>query len=129
MNCAQVRQYLADKRVRLTKLIPDYLTKHVKAVVEDLTKKFTDIHAKLRKRPNNIEELAKLKEYIGTVPKLVRELQAKFGDVSDQYSALEDMESPLSNEDFKAQWTTFAWPQKVERAVCCTDRIWIGWNH
>lgn len=123
MNCTQARQYLVDKRTRLTKLIPDFLNKHVKAVVEDLTKKFTDIHAKLRRRPNNIEDLAKQREYIGTVPKLVRELQAKFSDVSDQYTALEDMESPLSNEDFKAQWTTFAWPQKIERAVC-EMRLW-----
>jgi hypothetical protein len=117
--------------------VPEVLIKHVRTQMETVVKGFGEINTNLRKRPNNIEEVAKMREFNNTIPKAIVGLHLQTeeltvrrpallvsGSVSNHrwgvqplFDLLEEMGSGLSNEDFRMRWAAFGSAQGVERSV------------
>jgi dynein heavy chain len=71
-------------------------------------------------RPNGIEELTDLREYIKTVPDSLFALQAKMDRALADWELLTDFNCGLSDDDANVRWSMVAWPRKLQQQMAAT---------
>ena len=63
--------------------------------------------------PDNIEALVELKDYMETVPELVKDLQPDLDATTSNYGVIDACMFQLEGSDFTARWNAFAWPKEI----------------
>lgn len=78
---------------------------------------FEGIARKLYEKPNTIEDLTSLRDYINSIPELLEEQQELIETILSHYELIDEFFYNLSDDDFNTKWTTLAWPNKIGKIV------------
>ncbi|KAL7746739.1 hypothetical protein RI367_007902 [Sorochytrium milnesiophthora] len=122
VNCESLRGPL---RKDLSRAILDMLARRSSKKAQAISAAFQQVQAKLKERPLKAEELADMREFMKTIPELLKVQQVKIVEMMRDFEFLERYRYELANDDFKARWGAFAWPMQVERLVKQTEEAFV----
>ncbi|OAF70501.1 hypothetical protein A3Q56_01728, partial [Intoshia linei] len=114
VNTENTRQVLAKKRKSLATSILGVLARKLRNQSDQACNTFKKISQRLYEKPNSIEELDELREWMILVPDKIKEHQDQIDQSVSDYELIEDFCVNLSVDDFNARWTTIGWPNKLE---------------
>ncbi|XP_069062696.1 dynein axonemal heavy chain 1 [Pleurodeles waltl] len=113
VNIDGVKQNLSRKCKTLSNAILEFLAKKVSKEVEDISDEFRAISRKLYDRPNTIEELTELREWMKQVPEQLVTLQEQIAKVLVEYDITDEFLYSLSQDEFNTKWAAIGWPNKI----------------
>ncbi|KAM4722817.1 dynein axonemal heavy chain 1 [Rhinophrynus dorsalis] len=108
-----LKQNLSRKRKALSMALLEILARGVHKEVNDLSDQFRAISRKLYDKPNSIEELTDLREWMNGVPEQLKTLEVQIHKVIAEYDVIDEFFYSLSQDDFSAKWALVSWPQKI----------------
>ncbi|XP_075039903.1 dynein axonemal heavy chain 1 [Mixophyes fleayi] len=108
-----VKQNLSRKRKVLSNALLELFAKNVQGEVEEISEQFRVISRKLYEKPNSVEELTELREWIKGIPEQVKTLEEQIAKVTGDYEVMDEFFFSLSQENFNTKWAIMAWPHKV----------------
>ncbi|XP_045153350.1 dynein axonemal heavy chain 1 [Echinops telfairi] len=100
INVENVKQSLSKKRKALATSMLDILAKNLHTEVDAICEEFRSISRKMYGKPNSIEELAELREWMKGIPEQLVGLQERIVKVMDDYQVTDEFFYSLSMEDF-----------------------------
>eukprot|EP00912_Choanoflagellata_sp_UC4_P002384 UC4_evm1s1504 len=123
INCAGICHVLTEKCKAISEALLSILTDKLRSQAEEICSEFTKVSQKLYSKPNGIEELAEIKEYMNQIPDLSRELESKIKSSNADYELLDYFKINLTDEDFELRWSAFAWPKKIQELMDETNLV------
>ncbi|XP_032177365.1 dynein heavy chain 1, axonemal isoform X1 [Mustela erminea] len=113
INVDNVKQSLSKKRKALAASMLDILAKNLHKEVDSICEEFRSISRKIYEKPNSIEELAELREWMKGIPEKLVGLEERIVKVMDDYQVMDEFFYNLSTEDFNDKWAASNWPSKI----------------
>ncbi|VDM31966.1 unnamed protein product [Hydatigera taeniaeformis] len=117
VNVEPLRSRLMKKRFDMAKAMLDLLARQLRKQSDTSCDAFEEIARRLYEKPNTIEELTAMREYMDTIPDLLEEQKEVIDRVVAHYELIDEFCYNLSNDDFAAKWTTLTWPSKIRNLV------------
>ncbi|KAL5013927.1 hypothetical protein ScPMuIL_008197 [Solemya velum] len=117
INTESVRQALSKKRKALSNAVLELLARQLRKQADDACEEFKAFSRKLYEKPNCVEELSEMREWMKQIPDKLKEHQEVIDHAMDDYELIEEFYYNLSTDDFNAKWTTIGWPHKIERQM------------
>ncbi|XP_066453022.1 dynein axonemal heavy chain 1 isoform X2 [Eleutherodactylus coqui] len=108
-----VKQNLSRKRKALSTALLELFAKNLHKEVEEISEQFRAISRKLYEKPNSIEELTELREWMQGVPEQMKSLEEQIAKVLGDYEVIDEFFYSLSQDDFNLKWFVIAWPHKI----------------
>lgn len=90
INCEDTVKFLANKYERICELLKEIIAKRAKSQSTELFKKLKEIKDKIKNKPDNIEKLTEITDYMEVVPV---ELEKIKKDINQSMSIYKIMES------------------------------------
>ncbi|KAL8563601.1 hypothetical protein ACOMHN_019339 [Nucella lapillus] len=112
-----VRQQLCKKHKALSQALLELFANELTMKAEDYCDVMKMMSRRLYDKPNTIEELVDMREWIGTIPEKLSEHQDELEKLKEEHLVLEDFWHNLSNDEFTAKWEALGWPQKIMQNV------------
>ncbi|XP_060076356.1 dynein axonemal heavy chain 1-like, partial [Ylistrum balloti] len=109
-----VKQNLSKKRKNLSNVVLELLARQLRKQADDACEEFKAISRKLYDKPNCVEELSEMREWMKGIPDKLKEHQELIDKAMDDYELIEEFYYNLSADDFNAKWTAIGWPHKIE---------------
>ncbi|XP_078481026.1 dynein axonemal heavy chain 1-like isoform X3 [Ciona intestinalis] len=109
-----VRQSLSKKRKTLANAVLELLAKKLRDQADEACEECKFINRKLYEKPNSVEELTEMREWMKGVPEQLLQHQEMINRAMVDYELIEEFNYNLSQEDFIAKWTAIGWPKKLE---------------
>ncbi|KAJ3368393.1 Dynein heavy chain 1, axonemal [Kappamyces sp. JEL0680] len=122
VSCENVRTNL---RKDLGKVILELLAKKAAKLSGGVISAFSQIQARLKERPTKIEELMDLRAYMETVPDVTKNQQSSLAEMLRFYDVLEKYRYEYSNEDFRAKWLAFSWPNRIDELMAAAEVLCV----
>ncbi|KAH8863214.1 Dynein heavy chain 1, axonemal [Schistosoma japonicum] len=122
VNVEPVRQNLSKKYKALINALLELLAKQLRKQADSISEELKHIAVKLYEKPNSIEELTDLREWISTVPDKLEERQEYIDKVVSDYELIDLFFYNLSADDFNAKWTTIGWPHKIRQIIIQVEK-------
>ncbi|XP_037386166.1 dynein axonemal heavy chain 1 isoform X5 [Talpa occidentalis] len=113
INVDNVKQSLSKKRKALATSMLDILAKNLHQEVDNICEEFRSISRKIYEKPNSIEELAELREWMKSIPEKLEGLEERIAKVMDDYQIMDEFLYNLSVDDFNDKWAASNWPSKI----------------
>uniref|UniRef100_A0A8C5ZKT2 Dynein axonemal heavy chain 1 n=1 Tax=Marmota marmota marmota TaxID=9994 RepID=A0A8C5ZKT2_MARMA len=113
INVDNVKQSLSKKRKALATSMLDILAKNLHKEVDSICEEFRAISRKIYEKPNSIEELAELREWMKGIPEKQVGLEERIVKVMSDYEVMDEFFYNLSTEDFNDKWAASNWPSKI----------------
>ncbi|XP_076467072.1 dynein axonemal heavy chain 1-like isoform X2 [Babylonia areolata] len=114
INTENTRQALSKKRKALSNAVLELLARQLRKQADDACEEFKAISRKLYDKPNCIEELSEMREWMKGIPEKLKEHQELIDKAMEDYELIEEFYYNLSTDDFNAKWTAIGWPHKIE---------------
>ncbi|KAI9175897.1 hypothetical protein H9P43_006261 [Blastocladiella emersonii ATCC 22665] len=114
VHCEVLRK---DLRKDLSKVILEILARRTAKSALAISAAFAKMSARCKEKPVKAEELGELREYVATVPEQVEAQRALIDDMMHDFAVLDKYRYELANDDFKAKWAAFGWPQQVDKLL------------
>eukprot|EP00118_Oscarella_pearsei_P012540 m.93002 g.93002 ORF g.93002 m.93002 type:complete len:4173 (+) comp36767_c0_seq9:102-12620(+) len=114
VSCEAARNSLSSKRKKLAKAVLEMLAKKLRKQADDAIEEFREMSEKLFDKPNSMEDLVEQREFMKTIPDILKKFQEKADKANVDYDLIEEFYYNLSQEDFNARWTMIGWPRKLE---------------
>ncbi|XP_049940877.1 dynein axonemal heavy chain 1-like, partial [Schistocerca serialis cubense] len=112
-----LKKFLVNKRQDLyAKMLESFATRQREAI-EDILDEFKQIFRKLLEKPNSIEHLFEIKEWMETVPVTVKNLEEATRKIVIEYDIFDHFWYSLSQEDFESKWEAVGWPLRVYEQI------------
>uniref|UniRef100_A0A8C5T8B7 Dynein axonemal heavy chain 1 n=1 Tax=Malurus cyaneus samueli TaxID=2593467 RepID=A0A8C5T8B7_9PASS len=108
-----IRLNLSDKHKALATSMLDMLAKNLHSQVQKICEAYEAISIKMHERPNNIEELTELRDWLKGVPEQLATQEQLIEEVMEDYKVMEEFLYNLTEEDFTDKWTASYWPAKM----------------
>ncbi|NWX92741.1 DYH1 protein, partial [Nothoprocta pentlandii] len=108
-----VKQNLSKKYKALATSILDILAKNLHLQVENICEAYKATSWKMHEKPNSIEELAELREWMKGVPEQLSVQEELIKEVMADYEVMEEFLYNLTQQDFTAKWAASYWPLKI----------------
>ncbi|OWK02778.1 hypothetical protein Celaphus_00010474, partial [Cervus elaphus hippelaphus] len=108
-----VKQSLSKKRKALATSMLDILAKNLHKEVDDICEEFRSISRKIYEKPNSIEELAELREWMKGIPEKLVGLEERIVKIMSDYQVMDEFLYNLSTDDFNDKWAASNWPAKI----------------
>ncbi|XP_053933024.1 dynein axonemal heavy chain 1 [Cuculus canorus] len=121
ISTENVKQNLSKKYKALATSMLDILAKNLHLQVENICNAYKAISCKMHEKPNCIEELAELREWMKGVPEQLAVQEELIREVMEDYEVMEEFLYNLTEEDFNDKWAASFWPQKISmqtESVC-----------
>ncbi|XP_042305771.1 dynein axonemal heavy chain 1 isoform X2 [Sceloporus undulatus] len=112
-----VRQNLSKKCKALATSMLDILAKNLHNQVEDICEAFKAISRKIYEKPNSIEELAELREWMKGIPEKQKAQEELISKVMEEYEIMEEFLYNLTQDDFNDKWAASNWPLKITTQI------------
>lgn len=103
INTENVRQALSKKRKNLSNAVLELLAKKLRTQADEACEHFKDTARKLYDKPNCIEELSDMREWIKTIPDTLKEYQESIDKANTDYELIEEFYYNLSTDDFNTK--------------------------
>nr|XP_031542333.1 dynein heavy chain 1, axonemal isoform X7 [Vicugna pacos] len=113
INVDNVKQSLSKKCKALATSMLDILAKNLHKEVDDICEEFRSISRKIYEKPNSIEELAELREWMKGIPEKLVGLEERIMKIMDDYQVMDEFLYNLSTDDFNDKWAASNWPAKI----------------
>eukprot|EP00899_Mesostigma_viride_P012150 jgi/Mesvir1/20936/Mv08007-RA.1 len=123
INCKKVRDQLLLKKEKMNSLVLDLWSRIPKKMAVDVCKKFDELEKVLNAKANCIEDVAKQREFIDSIPRQMVDLQESIDLALVYYDALAEAHCLLSDADFSQQTNMMGWPSKLERLIDRTQKV------
>nr|CAI5840362.1 unnamed protein product [Callosobruchus analis] len=121
INVEQLRLFLITKRQEIATKLLDMFAARMKDIFEDILNEYRLIMIKLAEKPENIEHIFDIRDWIETVPMSVRSLDDSVKRYLLEYEVLDHFWYALPNEDFDNKYQAVGWPLKISQQVEATD--------
>ncbi|XP_009915551.2 dynein axonemal heavy chain 1 [Haliaeetus albicilla] len=108
-----VKQNLSKKYNKLATSTLDILAKNLHLQVENICDAYKAVSCKMHEKPNSIEELAELREWMKGVPEQLAVQEELIHEVTEDYKVMEEFLYNLTEEDFNDKWAASYWPLKI----------------
>ncbi|XP_063282706.1 dynein axonemal heavy chain 1 [Pelobates fuscus] len=120
INVEGVKQNLSRKRKTLSNSLLELIAKRVRREIDEVSEQFRAISRKMFDKPNSVEELTDLREWMKGIPEQLKTLEEQAAKVISDYDVMDEFFYSLSQEDFNAKWAAISWPYKITKQ---TDEI------
>ncbi|NXD64149.1 DYH1 protein, partial [Eolophus roseicapillus] len=110
-----VKQNLTAKYKALAISMLDILAKNLHLQVESICNTYEATSCRMHEKPNNIEELSELREWMKSVPEQLAVQEELIREVMEDYQVMEKFLYNLTEEDFSDKWTASYWPLKITK--------------
>uniref|UniRef100_A0A2A4JD05 Dynein heavy chain linker domain-containing protein n=1 Tax=Heliothis virescens TaxID=7102 RepID=A0A2A4JD05_HELVI len=117
INVDSLKQLLVNKRSDIIKALLVMWAEEVRLVVDDVITAYKGIMRKLGEKPNTIEHVFEIREWMESIPFALKTQDDIMRKVHSDYEVLEAFFMPLENDDFKALWEAIGWPQQITKQV------------
>ncbi|XP_072203968.1 dynein axonemal heavy chain 1 [Excalfactoria chinensis] len=108
-----VKQNLSKKYEALATSMLDLLAENLHSKVESICGVYTAVSSRIHEKPNNIEELTELREWMKAVPEQLAVQEDLICEVMEDYKVLEEFLYNLKEKDFSDKWAASYWPVKI----------------
>ncbi|XP_025927284.1 dynein heavy chain 1, axonemal [Apteryx rowi] len=108
-----VKQNLSKKYKKLATSILDILAKNLHLQVQNICEAYKATSWKMHEKPNSIEELSELREWMKGVPEQLTVQEELIKEVMEDYKVMEEFLYNLTQKDFTAKWAASYWPLKI----------------
>uniref|UniRef100_A0A8C2YBK7 Dynein axonemal heavy chain 1 n=1 Tax=Coturnix japonica TaxID=93934 RepID=A0A8C2YBK7_COTJA len=108
-----VKQNLIKKYETLATSMLDLLAENLHSKVESICGVYDAVSSRIHEKPNNIEELTELREWMKGVPDQLAVQEDLISEVMEDYKVLEEFLYNLTDGDFNDKWTASYWPLKI----------------
>ncbi|XP_050760847.1 dynein axonemal heavy chain 1 [Gymnogyps californianus] len=108
-----VKQNLSEKYKALATSMLDILAKNLHLQVENICDAYKAVSCKMHEKPNSIEDLAELREWMKGVPEQLAVQEELIREVMEDYKVMEEFLYNLTEEDFNDKWAASYWPRKI----------------
>ncbi|XP_050357868.1 dynein axonemal heavy chain 1-like [Nymphalis io] len=123
LNIDTLKQMLVTKRSDIIKALLTMWSEEVRIVVEDVIQAYKSIMRKLGEKPNTIEHVFEIREWMESIPFALKTQEDIMKKVHTDYEVLDVFFTPLENEDFKALWEAIGWPLNINKQVVATTEF------
>ncbi|XP_062056155.1 dynein axonemal heavy chain 1 [Lepus europaeus] len=113
INVNNVKKSLSKKLKALATSMLDILAKNLHKEVDSICEAFRSISRKIYEKPNSIEELAELREWMKGIPEQLVGLEERIVKVMDDYQIMDEFLYNLNTDDFNDKWAASYWPSKI----------------
>ncbi|XP_038627172.1 dynein heavy chain 1, axonemal [Tachyglossus aculeatus] len=113
INVEDVKSHLSQKCQTLAMSLLDILSKNLHQEVENICTEFRSISRKIYEKPNSIEELSELRDWMKSNSERLHFLEDRIARVMGDYEVLEEFFYNLPTEEFNEKWTASYWPLKI----------------
>lgn len=113
INVDNVKQSLSKKRKALATSMLDILAKNLHKEVDSICEEFRSISRKIYEKPNSIEELAELRDWMKGIPEKLVVLEERIVKVMSDYEVMDEFLYNLTTDDFNDKWAANNWPFKI----------------
>ncbi|XP_065685160.1 dynein axonemal heavy chain 1 isoform X1 [Hydra vulgaris] len=117
VNIDSVKQFLLKKKKQIANSLLELFTKRVYKNVESICEEFKTISRKLFEKPNDIEQVTEMREYLSTLSISLSEKQDLMNKVMLDYDVMEEFCYNISIDDFTTKWSCLAWPGKIQQQI------------
>jgi dynein heavy chain len=114
ISCDQIKNAMKKDKA---KMVINIFAENVGNLASSIIQSFMDIQRRVKAKPISVEELMEIREYIKTVPDLVKEQQVRIQNMQCKYEFLDKYKYNISNEDFKSRWNARIWPIKINEVI------------
>lgn len=121
VEVVSVRDLLLNKHKAIIQSILTAHTTRCTQINQYLENEFKKVTSNLNKRPENIEDLTALEEYIGSLPATIQTLSTLIGDMMQYQSVLDKYKHKIDHDMGLQLWSVFAAPGKI--ATKCEDVV------
>ncbi|CAH0718440.1 unnamed protein product, partial [Brenthis ino] len=120
INVDTLKQMLVTKRSDIIKALLTMWAEEVRQVVEDVIQAYKNIMRKLGEKPNTIEHVFEIREWMESIPFALKTQEDIMKKVHTDYEVLDVFFTPLEHDDFKALWEAIGWPLNITKQVDAT---------
>ncbi|CAB3221174.1 unnamed protein product [Arctia plantaginis] len=117
INVDTLKQQLVTKRENIMKALLVMWSEEVRLVVDDVLQAYKNIMRKLGEKPNTIEHVFEIREWMESIPFALKTQDDIMKRVHTNYEVLDAFFYSLENEDFRALWEAVGWPQQINKQV------------
>lgn len=103
VNAENVRQALSKKRKALSNAVLELLARKLRKQADDACEHFKHISRKLYDKPNCVEELSEMREWMKSIPETLKEYQELIDKAMQDYELIEEFYYSLSTDDYNAK--------------------------
>ncbi|XP_051804747.1 dynein axonemal heavy chain 1-like isoform X2 [Acanthochromis polyacanthus] len=108
-----VRLSLSQKRKALANALLDRFVLKLRNQIDNACEECHIISRKLHEKPNSIEELTEMREWMKQIPELLKSFKEHIDKILPDYELFEELRYCLTNEEFNKKWTAIGWPQRI----------------
>jgi dynein heavy chain len=119
IDVASVRQLLLEKHKAIVKLVLSRHRDYGMDICQYLDEEFKKINRNLSKRPENVEQLVELEEYVSGLSNTIAILHECIQHMMAHHNLLDDFKFRTDADHIGYKWSIFGAPAKV--AVKCGD--------
>ncbi|XP_008850074.1 dynein heavy chain 1, axonemal [Nannospalax galili] len=113
INIDNIKQSLSKKHKDLATSMLDILAKNLHKEVDSICEEFRSISRKIYEKPNSIEELAELRDWMKGIPEKLVVLEEQIMKVMCDYEVMDEFLYNLNSDDFNDKWAASNWPSKI----------------
>ncbi|CAG9819626.1 unnamed protein product [Phaedon cochleariae] len=117
----RLRQFLIQKRQEIGAKLLDMFAARMKECIEEVLQEFKQIMFKLAEKPETIERVFEMRDWMETIPMSVRTFEEITRRYVLEYEVLDHFWYGLPNDDFENKWEAIGWPLKIQHAVEATE--------
>ncbi|XP_050552039.1 dynein axonemal heavy chain 1 isoform X2 [Spodoptera frugiperda] len=117
INVDSLKQLLVTKRSDIIRSLLVMWAEEVRLVVDDVITAYKSIMRKLGEKPNTIEHVFEIREWMESIPFALKTQDDIMRKVHSDYEVLEHFYMPLENDDFRALWEAVGWPLQITKQV------------
>ncbi|KAL0272752.1 UNVERIFIED_CONTAM: hypothetical protein PYX00_005610 [Menopon gallinae] len=112
-----VKKLLVDKREMIIERILSYFAGRLRKQIAELNREFVEIDTRMKERPTSIEGVFEIREWLETVPLMVKGHEESIKKLMQEYDILEQFQYSLSNEDFENKCIVMGWPRNINNTM------------
>ncbi|KAG5868936.1 Dynein heavy chain 1, partial [Gonioctena quinquepunctata] len=118
-----LRQFLISKRQEICNKLLDMFRERMKVSVEELLEEFKQIMIRLARKPDNIERVFEMRDWMETIPMSVKTLEELTRKYVMEYEVLDHFWYNLPNEEFENKWEAVGWPLRIQHTLEDTENF------
>ena len=103
VNTDSVKQFLLKKKKTIANSLLELFTKKIRKYVDSICDEFKMISRKLFEKPNDIEQVTEMRDYITLLPTILSEKQELINKVMLDYEVMEEFYYNVSLDDFSTK--------------------------
>ncbi|XP_049878805.1 dynein axonemal heavy chain 1-like [Pectinophora gossypiella] len=120
LNIDTLKQQLVQKRTDIMKALLAMWAEEIRLVVDDVIQAYKTIMRKLAEKPNTIEHVFEIREWMESIPFALKTQEEIMKKVLSDYEVLDVFYTPLENDDFRALWEAIGWPLQITKQTEAT---------